>query len=168
MSNRRVIVLTGGPGGGKSTLIKELFHDPVGNGRFIALPEAVYYAGAVGISPHKKLFQRMMVNLQIALEDGLRRSLDPEDLRIILCHRGGLDPLAYWFQQGWKENDFFEFVGMSRDAEKNILGRVQRTQHFVNYLEKCAAGIHDNELQNIWKDVYSKAVENINEVKDRI
>jgi hypothetical protein len=51
-----------------------------------------------------------MVNLQIALEDGLQRALNPADPRVILCHRGSLDPLAYWIQRGWSEDEFFEFT----------------------------------------------------------
>ena len=65
----------------------------------------------VGLSPRGKLFQRVMVHLQIALEDGLNRALGPNDSRAILCHRGSLDPLAYWLDRGWQEDEFFTFTG---------------------------------------------------------
>jgi hypothetical protein len=112
---RELVVLTGGPGGGKSTLIEELAHDSAWQGRFLALPEAIFVAGRVGISPRERLFQRLMVEIQRALEDGLGRTLEPNDPRLILCHRGTLDPLAYWLDRGWPEEEFFTFTGTNRE-----------------------------------------------------
>jgi tRNA (adenine37-N6)-methyltransferase len=114
IDRRAVIVLTGGPGGGKSTLIEDLRRDPEWAGRFVTLPEAVQYARFINILPTEKLFQRAIVQLQIGLEEGLRRMLDPDDPRPIICHRGSLDPLAYWLQRGWQEDEFFLFAGLSR------------------------------------------------------
>jgi hypothetical protein len=104
------IVLTGGPGGGKTTLIEELAHDPARRRHFVALPEAILLMGSVGISPREKLFQREMLHLQMALEDGLARALGPHDPRMILCERGSLDPLAYWLERGWPAEEFFAFT----------------------------------------------------------
>jgi len=39
--NRSIFVLTGGPGGGKSTLLEELQRDPTWTGRFVAMPETI-------------------------------------------------------------------------------------------------------------------------------
>jgi tRNA (Thr-GGU) A37 N-methylase len=113
-AQRPIIVLTGGPGGGKSTLIEDLRLNPKWVGRFMALPEAIQYAGCINISPREKIFQRAVVNLQISLEDGLKRTLGPGDQRIILCHRGSLDTLAFWLHLGWSEEEYFEFTGLSR------------------------------------------------------
>jgi len=111
VKQRPVIVLTGGPSGGKSTLIDELRHDPIWANRFVTLPETVHYARFVNVSPQERLFQRVMVQLQVALEEGLDRALGPTDLRLIVCHRGSLDPLAFWQQRGWLEEEFYEFTG---------------------------------------------------------
>jgi hypothetical protein len=110
MSNRPVIVLTGGTAGGKSMLIDSLKQHPGWSKRFVALPEAVYFAWSTGLVPQDRLLQRVVMNFQISLEDALDRSLDPEDPRLILCHRGSLDPLAFWRMQGWAEEDFFEYT----------------------------------------------------------
>lgn len=85
--------LTGGPNGGKTTLIKELRCDPAWSNRIVALTEAIFLIGRMGISTRERLFQKVMVHLQMAIEDGLDRSFEPSDNRIILCHRGSLDPL---------------------------------------------------------------------------
>jgi len=107
-------VLTGGPGGGKTTLIEELTGNPPWAGRLAALPEAIFVMRHIGISPRERLFQRVMVHLQISLEDGLDRALGPDDPRAILCHRGSLDPLAYWLDRGWPEDEFLAFTGTKR------------------------------------------------------
>ena len=114
MAGRPVVVLTGGPGGGKSTLIQELARDQAWVRCFAALPEAIFTMRHVGISLREKLFQRVMVYLQISLEDGLDQALGPDDSRAILCHRGSLDPLAYWLDRGWTEEEFWTFTGTRR------------------------------------------------------
>ena len=114
MSDRPRIVLTGGPGGGKSALIEELSADPAWADRFVAWPETVAFARISGISPAEKLFERVVVNLAMALEDALDHSLDPADRRIILCHRGSLDALAFWRSRGWSTDQFFAFTGTTR------------------------------------------------------
>lgn len=110
---RPVIVLTGGPGGGKSSLLEDLAKDPEWAGRFVALPEAVQYARFVQISPAEKLFQRAIVQLQLGLEEAMDRTLGPDDRRPVVSHRGTLDPLAFWRQRGWDREEFFEFTGMT-------------------------------------------------------
>jgi hypothetical protein len=110
-----LIALTGGPGGGKTTLIKELAQDPSWQGSFLSLPEAILVAGQVGVPVRERLFQKLMVEIQRGLEDALVRSLDPSDPRLLLCHRGTLDPLAYWLDRGWTEDEFFTFTGKKRE-----------------------------------------------------
>jgi len=112
---RKLIVLTGGPCGGKTTLIEELGQDPACHGSFLALPEAILAAGRVGVPIRERLFQKLMVETQRGLEDALVRSLDPSDTLFILCHRGTLDPLAYWLDRGWPEDEFFTFTGTKRE-----------------------------------------------------
>jgi hypothetical protein len=128
-----VVVLTGGPGGGKSALIEDLRWDPRWAKSFVALPEAVQYARFVNISPRDRAFQRTLVHLQVGLEDGLKESLDAAESRIIICHRGTLDPLAFWIERGWPEEEFFAFTGTTPEDH-------YRRYATVIHLVTCADG----------------------------
>lgn len=130
-----VVALTGGPGGGKSTLIEELLHDPAWTGRIAALPEAIVALANVRVSPREKLFQRLMVHVQMGMEEGLTRALGPSDSRLILCHRGTLDPLAYWLDRGWDEDEFFSFTETTR-AEHHA--RYRAVVHLVTAADGAA------------------------------
>lgn len=112
---RNMICFTGGPGGGKTILIRDLASDPARRARFLVLPEAIAVVGRAGIPLSERLFQRLMVEVQRGLEDAVARSLEPDDRRFILCHRGTLDPLAYWLDRGWPEKEFFAFTHTSQE-----------------------------------------------------
>lgn len=135
MSTNRIIALTGGPGGGKTTLIEELYRDAAWAGRFAALPEVIFTLRRSGISPDEKLFQRAMLHLQLGMEDGLVRALDPQDHRLILCHRGALDPLAYWLDRGWEEQEFFAYTGTIRES---LYARYTAVLHLVTAADGAA------------------------------
>lgn len=134
--NRSVLVLTGGTGGGKTTLIEELARDPAWARRFAALPEAISLMRWLNLSLREHLFQRVMVHLQMALEDGLDRALGPDDPRAILCNRGTLDPLAYWLDRGWLEDEFFAFTGTKREEHYR---RYTAVIHLVTAADGAAA-----------------------------
>ncbi len=134
-THRPIIVLTGGPGGGKTTLIDELLRDPAWSHRVAALPEAISLMRHLNISPRERLFQRVMVHLQLSLEDGLNRALGPDDPRLILCHRGTLDPLAYWLDRGWPEDEFFAFTETQR---QDLYRRYTAVIHLVTAADGAA------------------------------
>jgi predicted ATPase len=166
MSSLSVIILTGGPGGGKTALIDELSRDPAWVGRFAALPEAIFTLRNANISPQEKLFQRVMVQMQMAMEDGLACALEPDGRRMILCHRGSLDPLAYWLDRGWPEEEFFEYTGTSREAHyrryASVIHMVSAADgaiaHYKKYPqahrpETPQQAIHlDRLLQQVWSE----------------
>jgi hypothetical protein len=110
------IALTGGPGGGKTTLISELLLDSFWSDQIIALPEAISLMSGIGISPQERLFQKVMVSFQIALEDSLSNAFINSPITTLVCHRGSLDPLAYWLARGWLYEDFFTFTNTSLEA----------------------------------------------------
>lgn len=104
------IVLTGGPGGGKSTLIDELSVDTAFAGRLVVLPEAILTMRDAGISPCERQFQQAVVRCQLELEEAVDEAPGSDDGQILVCHRGSLDPLAYWRQRGWPPDEFFELT----------------------------------------------------------
>jgi len=145
MISFKSIILTGGPGGGKTTLINEICGELASKERFLVLPEAIFVAGKIGINPREKLFQRLIVETQRGLEDAVYRTLLSDDNRILLCHRGTLDPLAYWLNHGWPEEEFFSFTNTTRDEHYK---RYSAVLHLVT----AADGARDNYLR--WPEAH--------------
>jgi len=161
-----LIVLTGGPGGGKSRLTEELQHDAAWSGRVAALPEAIFIMQGMGVSSRERRFQRLMVHLQMSLEEGLQRGLGPAGGRVVLCHRGSLDPLAYWLDRGWPEEEFFAFTKTRREEH---LRRYAAVIHLVTAADGAVAHYArwpeahrpeqaedavrlDHRLHRVWRD----------------
>jgi len=108
------IVLTGGPGGGKTTA-GDLFRREIGD-RVVLVPEAatLLFSGGfprVHEPPAVRAAQTAIFHLQRSLED-VQSARFPH--RILLCDRGTLDGAAYW--PGTPE-EYFEAVGTTVDAE---------------------------------------------------
>jgi predicted ATPase len=125
------IVLTGGPGGGKTTAA-DLFRREIGERVVIVVPESatILFAGgfprvadpaAVGAT------QRAIFGVQRNLED-VHAALYPD--RVQLCDRGTIDGAAYW---PTGPDDFFAAMGATHAAE---LGRYDA----VIFLETAALG----------------------------
>ncbi len=90
------IVLTGGPGGGKTTAA-DLFRREIGE-RVVIVPEAatmVFSGGFPRCTERDSILsvQHAIYHVQRNLED-VQSSLYPE--RILLCDRGTVDGAAYW------------------------------------------------------------------------
>lgn len=124
------IVLTGGPGGGKTTA-SALFRREIGE-LVVVVPEAatLLFSGGFPRSSEthaRRSAQCAIYHVQRNLED-VQSALYPE--RILLCDRGTLDGAAYW-PNG--DQDFFESVGSTEAAE---LGRYDA----VIFFETAAAG----------------------------
>lgn len=124
------IVLTGGPGGGKTTAA-DLFRREIGD-RAALVPEAatLLYAGGFPrpADPEgRRALQRAIYHVQANLEDVVARR-HPE--RILLCDRGTIDGAAYW-PDG--DGAFFDAVGTSEARE---LARYDA----VIFFETAAAG----------------------------
>ncbi|KYG67996.1 hypothetical protein AZI87_01620 [Bdellovibrio bacteriovorus] len=108
------VVLTGGPGGGKTTAA-DLYRRELGE-RVVIVPEAatLLYSGGFPRSLRqdvKKVTQKAIYQVQVCLEDA--QAAEYED-RILLCDRGTVDGAAYW---PGESNDFFESLSTSLQAE---------------------------------------------------
>jgi len=92
----KLVVVTGGPGAGKTALlelVRHHFHDNV-----IVLPEAasIVFGGGFPRRPEaswRKAGQRAIYHVQRELE---RAALEDRDAAVVLCDRGTLDGIAYW------------------------------------------------------------------------
>ena len=107
------IVLTGGPGGGKTTAL-DLFQREL-NDKLCVVPEAasMLFSGGLPRSEDKnviKCTQKTIYNLQCSLEQ-IQSHLHPD--KILICDRGTVDGFAYW--PG--DEDFFESMETTIDKE---------------------------------------------------
>lgn len=108
------IVVTGGPGGGKTTAA-DLFRREIGE-RVVVVPEAATMLFAGGfprvVEPlARRAAQRAIYHVQRNLED-VQSARFPD--RILLCDRGTVDGAAYWPDE---PSGFFEAVGSTEAAE---------------------------------------------------
>lgn len=108
------IVLTGGPGGGKTTAA-DLFRREIGE-QVIVVPEAatiLFAGGFPRVREHdaQRSVQRAIYHVQRNLED-VQSATFPE--RVLLCDRGTVDGAAYW-PDG--TDGFFAHMGTTLEAE---------------------------------------------------
>ncbi len=125
------IVLTGGPGGGKSTAA-DLFRREIGE-KIVVVPETatMLFTGGfprVGEPKARAATQKAIFHAQVALED-IQGALYPG--RVLLCDRGTIDGAAFWPEAA--PLGFFETLGTSLDRE---LGRYDA----VIFFESAAVG----------------------------
>ncbi len=108
------VVLTGGPGGGKTTAA-DLFRREIGDD-VVVVPESATVLFSGGLPRVDEVHarcaaQNAIFHLQRSLEL-IQSSLYPD--RILLCDRGTLDGAVYWPDEG---GDFFEKMGTTFDEE---------------------------------------------------
>lgn len=108
------IVLTGGPGGGKTTAA-DLFRREIGE-RVVVVPEAATLLFSGGFPRSSELHAReslqcAVYHVQRNLED-VQSALYPD--RILLCDRGTIDGAAYWPDGA---QSFFDAVGTTHEQE---------------------------------------------------
>jgi predicted ATPase len=108
------IVLTGGPGGGKTTAA-DLFRREIGE-KVVLVPEAatMVFSGGFPRSSEPQAIhaaQRAIYAVQRNLED-VQAALYPD--RVLLCDRGTVDGAAYW---PGEPHHFFDEIGSSLKQE---------------------------------------------------
>lgn len=111
---KKRIVITGGPGGGKTTALDLLRREFAG--KIASVPEAatMIFSGGIERSSSSKVIcsqQIAIFNLQKNLEK-VQRAINPGCM--ILCDRGSLDGLAYW---PGSDDEFFKIMNTSLEKE---------------------------------------------------
>lgn len=135
------VVLTGGPGGGKTTAA-DLFRREIGN-RVIVVPEAATLLFSGGFprpdrSAAQRSAQSAIYQVQRSLED-IQAAQYPD--RILLCDRGTVDGGAYWPDGA---TNFFESVDSTQADEL-------RRYDAVIFFETAALGGHGFESENRYR-----------------
>lgn len=122
------VVLTGGPGSGKTTVIESIKRNFSSKYKVIVVDETASYLINMGIRPFGEGaiplldFQELVLKMQLAKEDLVERSLDflPDENVLLVFDRGLLDNCAY----------------ISREEFQEILKRLD-TPHTINeFLER--------------------------------
>jgi predicted ATPase len=108
------VVLTGGPGGGKTTAA-DLYRREIGE-EVVIVPEAatLLYGGGfprLGDEGVRKATQRAIYHVQTNLEDAQASHYCS---RVLLCDRGTVDGAVYW---PGETTEFFQHLGTSLEAE---------------------------------------------------
>ena len=147
MTKNIKVAITGGPSGGKTTLIDSIKKEYGGKVKVVPEAASILYKGGF---PRVKSFdgvfhaQRAIYSVQREVED-LRCKIHPDAL--IVCDRGSLDALAYWPENG---EDFFSMFGSSIPAE------VAR-YNWVIHLDTAAEPDYDN-TNEIRTETFSEAL----------
>lgn len=137
MSKQVKIVVTGGPGGGKTTAL-DLFQRELVD-QVATLPESATLLFKGGIRRSKEpiivqSIQRAIYQTQSSIEE-IFSLQNPE--KVLICDRGTLDGLAYW---PGEESSFFENIGSTYEKE---LARYNAVIFFET-AAKCGRDIKSN------------------------
>lgn len=108
----RRIVLTGGPGAGKTAVLELVRHELCRHVRVLPESAGILFGGGFprgGTTPERRAAQRAIYFVQRELEATTAET----DAAIVLCDRGTVDGMAYWPGP----DDFFRSVGSTRADE---------------------------------------------------
>ena len=111
--DRRRVVLTGGPGAGKTAVLELVMRSLCRHVKVLPEAAGIVFGGGFPRAPHdsyRRAGQRAIFHVQRELEV----TGDVDNPAIVLCDRGTLDGLAYW--PGVSE-DFWRETGTSLAAE---------------------------------------------------
>lgn len=128
------IVITGGPSGGKTTLIEAL-HKEIG-AQVAIVPEAasiLYRGGFPRLKTDQGLMhgQQAIYSVQRVLEDLVEK--ENKKAKMVICDRGSLDSVAYWPKS---ESHFFKALKTTRQKEL-------RRYQWVIHLDTAARPFYD-------------------------
>ncbi len=158
MKKQLQVVVTGGPGGGKTTAL-DLFRREL-NDKITIVPEAatVLFSGGITRSENKqvsKMIQKTIFQLQKNMED-IHKAEFPD--RLLVCDRGSLDGLAYWPDT---ESDFFKHVNSTFEQE---IARYDA----VIFFESAASTGHDISSNNPVRNESSKQAAQLDQKLQKI
>lgn len=159
-TNRNLkVVVTGGPGGGKTTAI-DLFRRELVD-QLTVVPEAatvLFSSGIQRVTPRPEVtmaIQKTIFGLQKNIEE-IISCQNPN--KLLVCDRGTLDGLAYWPES---EKSFFEQMGTTL---QNELARYDA----VIFFQTAAASGHDITSNNPYRNEDSQRAIELDEKLQKI
>lgn len=108
------IAVTGGPSGGKTTLLETLKKELGLQASIVPEAASLLYRGGFprGKTANARIHtQKAIYYTQKEIEDLI---IEDSQAPLIVCDRGSLDSIAYW---PYDEQDFFKHINSSRDKE---------------------------------------------------
>lgn len=110
----RQIVVTGGPGAGKTAALEVLRRQTCSHVRILPEAASILWRGGFPRSvttPGRRAVQRAIARLQVELQ---RIAIEEDNPALIVCDRGTLDSTAYW---PGSVQEYFEELGTTLERE---------------------------------------------------
>lgn len=110
----KLVVVTGGPGSGKTALLEVLQRQLCEHVRVLPEAASILWKGGFprrNSPPAQRAAQRAIVRIQLELQ---RLTVEENNAALILCDRGTLDGLAYW---PGTPQDYFIETDLDREVE---------------------------------------------------
>ena len=153
----RMVVMTGGPGGGKTAILELARLYLCRHVVFIPEAASIVFSGGfprIGGPEGRRASQRAIYRIQREMEDLALRN---RDAGLIVCDRGTMDGLAYW---PGDPRDFFASAGTSREAEiarysgiihiRTPLSADQYQQTGIRHESLAQARVIDRRIGRLW------------------
>jgi len=154
----RLVVITGGPGAGKTALLEVVQRELCEH--VVVLPEAASILWKGGFPrrdslPSRRSAQRAIARLQLELQ---RMTIEDNNAALILCDRGTLDGLAYWpgapaeylVELGFsREDELARYAAVIQLRPPPIEHGYQRTAVRIETADDAAA--IDERITQAWK-----------------
>ncbi len=108
------ITVTGGPSGGKTTLLESLKREFAKDIAIVPEAASILYRGGFprGATPEARVCVQLAIfHTQLNLEEFVRHTRASP---LMICDRGSLDSIAYW---PFPEDHFYKSIGSSQDRE---------------------------------------------------
>lgn len=141
------IAVTGGPSGGKTTLLETLKKELGPKTSIVPEAASLLYRGGFprGRTANARIHtQKAIYFTQRELEDLIG---DDSNAELIICDRGSLDSIAYW---PYNESDFFKHVNSTREKEL-------KRYDWVIHLDTASSDFYDG-TNPIRTESYDEAV----------
>lgn len=149
------IAITGGPSGGKTTLIDTIKKDLRSFLGIVPEAASILYRGGFprrATTENKVHGQRAIYYIQKELEELIAHE---HGKKTLVCDRGSLDGIAYW---PYTEEDFFNSLGSTRDQEL-------RRYRWVIHLDTAPFDQYD-ESNPVRVESYSEAIAINDKIKE--